>query len=139
VDKDCSDDNPCTIDSCNVGKCIHTPNPDICNDGLTCTDDICVPDSTQPNGYRCQNVFDPSNCGPIASCQEALCAPGRDCAIVSHDDRCPPSTITCLAPVCTNSGCGLRDTCTAADPNCRGCAQCSCLVTANKCVPSCPA
>jgi hypothetical protein len=79
-----------------------------------------------------------SNCPPVASCQQSLCGLGMDCAVVSFDDRCPPSNITCFAPVCNNNGCGFKDTCTPTSNGCEGCSECSCLTTVNRCVKTCP-
>jgi hypothetical protein len=135
--KDCDDGNPCTIDTCVAGECRHQPH-NICNDGLRCTRDVCVPDAVDRTRFTCESIVDPSLCGPVASCQQALCVAGRDCTIVSFDDRCPASDISCLAPHCTNNGCGFRDTCTPSSPGCDGCAQCSCRIAENKCVKSCP-
>jgi hypothetical protein len=133
----CHDENPCTIDSCVGGQCVHSPNTALCNDNLRCTDDICVPDPQDPERFSCNSVVDPSNCGPVPSCVTTLCAVGHDCELVLHDDRCP-SIATCLAPVCTPTGCGLRDLCGSSNPQCNGCADCACNMTLNRCVQSCP-
>lgn len=136
---DCDDGNPCTIDTCIAGVCQHRADNSICNDGLRCTDDVCVPDADDPRGYLCEWIVDLSNCGHVATCQEAQCSVGNDCIVLSFDDRCPQSTVSCLAPKCTSAGCSFQDICSPANPQCNGCAQCSCSLVANKCVPSCPA
>ncbi|MCO4762628.1 MAG: hypothetical protein KC502_14040, partial [Myxococcales bacterium] len=41
TDKDCDDDNPCTVDACDKGACSHAPTPDTatvaCDDNNVCT------------------------------------------------------------------------------------------------------
>src|SRR5262245_48511356 len=128
----CDDDNPCTTDSCFLGECQHQPH-NFCDDGLRCTRDICVQDPTDATRVSCNCAVDLSTCGSVPSCAQAQCGQGKDCTVVFFDDRCPVSPITCLAPVCTANGCGFRDTCGPTSPGCEGCAQCSCLQTANKC------
>ena len=41
VDAQCSDTNPCTVDRCESGACVHLPNDAVCDDGNVCTDDLC--------------------------------------------------------------------------------------------------
>jgi hypothetical protein len=134
----CDDCNACTTDTCALGVCVHTPHT-YCNDGLRCTKDVCVPDTTDLSRFHCDWIVDLSACGPVASCQQFLpCVPGSDCAVVSDSSLCPPSNVTCQTPVCTNNGCGLKDTCVPTSEGCDGCAQCSCQASVNKCVKSCP-
>jgi hypothetical protein len=130
---DCDDGNPCTTDFCDqaTGLCIHTPIN--CDDGLICTDDFCDPATGQ-----CIHRPNTENCGPKQSCQEWLCGPGQDCVLVFHNDQCPSSGATCLAPICTIEGCTFTDTCGPTNPQCLGCADCTCNVTLNRCVPNCP-
>jgi len=145
VPKDCNDCNPCTTDSCQAGECKHQFH-NLCNDDLRCTTDICVPRIQYPSGtpsatdFDCQWNPEPTNCGKLASCQTSECGPGKDCNIISHDSKCPghPQNISCLAPQCTNAGCGFRDTCDVSNKDCAGCGLCSCQITLNKCVKSCP-
>jgi len=145
VPKDCSDCNPCTTDTCIAGECKHEPH-NHCNDNLRCTNDFCVPDmdyttgTPSPSNYHCEWIPDTKNCGTMAPCQRGECGPGRDCNIISDNSLCPghPQNITCLEPLCTNAGCGFRDTCDASNTDCAGCSLCSCQITLNKCVKSCP-
>ena len=140
VPKDCDDGNPCTVNSCFGGICSNTLNTALCNDGLKCTTDTCVPAPGTSLGYVCEYVFEPTNCGKLPACQTPMCGPGQDCAIVYNDDLCPayPNGVTCLVPVCGASGCGYTDTCGPSNPQCNGCADCSCNVAVNECVPTCP-
>jgi hypothetical protein len=145
VPKDCDDHNPCTIDSCFGGVCSNVLDTTLCNDGLKCTTDTCVPQvdaqgNPSPDTYTCKYVFEPSNCGKLASCQTALCSATEDCAVVFNDDLCPPypNGVTCLVPECGAAGCGYRDICGAAVPECGGCADCSCNIALGRCVPTCP-
>jgi len=45
-DEDCADTDPCTVDSCEAGRCEHTPDP-------TCTPIACDADSICDNGDAC--------------------------------------------------------------------------------------
>jgi hypothetical protein len=59
--------------------------------------------------------------------------------LVLHDELCPAMDgVTCLVPQCTAMGCGLRGICDRANPQCNGCADCSCNTAVNRCVPTCP-
>jgi hypothetical protein len=133
--KNCDDLNPCTTDTCSAGRCVHTPH-NFCNDNLRCTTDKCVVDDS--SRFHCTWDFIPSNCAPFSVCQRPQCGFGIDCLIISDDSSCPPSNVTCKAPICTNAGCDLKDTCVPTSVGCDGCAQCSCQVSLNKCVKSCP-
>jgi hypothetical protein len=141
---DCDDHNPCTVDSCFGGVCSNVLSRTICDDGLKCTTDSCVPQTDAqgtplPDTYICKNIFEPTNCGKLPSCQTALCSPTEDCAVVFNDDLCPAFPgVTCLVPECQEAGCGFRDICTADNPACKGCADCSCNIALNKCVSTCP-
>src|SRR5262249_53607762 len=130
----CDDGNLCTVDSCDpVEGCFYTPVS--CDDGLKCTDDFCDPN------IGCTSRVNLANCGPLTSCQTAECGPGRDCRITNNDALCPthPTAPACLLPHCTDTGaCGYQDICGASNPQCGGCAECSCNIVLNKCIKSCP-
>jgi hypothetical protein len=95
--KDCSDNDVCTTDTCNPtdGTCVHTAVPNCCttnaqcNDNNNCTTDACVNNQcvhTPTNqGVRCAG--NPSN--PRRCCNGICCADAGACTAI---------TGTCPAP-----------------------------------------
>jgi hypothetical protein len=88
-------------------------------------------------------LFQPdlTNCGIVPSCKILDCGIYRDCTLkLYNDSQCPPHTQAsfCMKPQCTDNGCQFKDVCGATHPDCNGCADCSCSITLNKCVKSCP-
>jgi formylglycine-generating enzyme required for sulfatase activity len=81
IDADCDDESDCTIDSCEVGKCVYEISSDLeqcatdeaCDDCNPCTVDSCVGESCQhsPTAYPC--------CSTDSDCYD-YCA--TTCAIV---------------------------------------------------------
>jgi hypothetical protein len=70
----CSDDNPCTDDSCDAATgCVLAPNTDPCNDGAGCTEDdvcsggVCAGVSCEDKGLICDN----------AACVAFICGDGQ--------------------------------------------------------------
>jgi formylglycine-generating enzyme required for sulfatase activity len=74
---DCSDGNPCTIDSCaGDDGCTHIANDQICNDGNPCTQDGCDVElgcTHIPIEGPCD---DKDPCTTNDSCVQGLCLPG---------------------------------------------------------------
>jgi len=144
----CNDDNPCTIDFCNNGLCVHPPlqgpccNDDAeCEDGNDCTTDRCIDGDCwygAANGF-CDHDGNPCtrgfcdlgvclNEGPVA----APCPydDGNPCT----NDICNEFATGCVHPpmpgticeddgnVCTNDVCDDAGTCThPARPNGSNC------------------
>ncbi len=107
---DCSDQNPCTMDSCEAASgCVNTPLPGVpcsdgdgctvgdecdgeacvpgatasCDDGLPCTDDTCVPRGE--TSYRCEYEVSAGACFVDERCWSAGdIAPDAPC------DACSP-------------------------------------------------
>ena len=125
---DCSDDQPCTDDSCSSesggAQCIHTPNTNSCDDGNpctgddTCTEGICVGGPACDDGDPCtEDVCDaetgecgysPVPCDDGNSCTEDLCdtaAGGCVFAAKADGESCQGANLclngdTCLDGVC---------------------------------------
>jgi photosystem II stability/assembly factor-like uncharacterized protein len=112
VDADCTDENPCTADACNVG------------------DGSCA-NAAVPNGGACD---DGDACSAASTCQAGTCAavappPVCDDAVVCTDDVCSPLTGSCVAALRANGGlCDDGSTCTTED-------QCGAGVCAGTPVP----
>lgn len=98
----CSDDDPCTVDSCDHETgCMHEPGADgiVCNDGNGCTGgDSC-------RGGQCLGVA--LGCAPPGDCESAgTCNPATgvcdysldEACVTCADDRTAP-TIVCPSPL----------------------------------------
>ena len=91
---DCDDLNPCTVDSCDAGDCLNTPDDDLCNDGNECTADTC-------------DAIDGCSNGPIS---DAPC---------DYDDPCVVES-GCMYGRClplTRKNCEVADPCIAGSCN----------------------
>ena len=125
----CEDDNPCSIDTCDIYiGCVHLPTQSacctglssICDDGNPCTDHACDPDTLEcaystntlncDDGDACttQDLCDDGECGgaPIT------CDDGEPCT----QDFCDASTGCSSAPIsgnpCTDGlACSTGDVC----------------------------
>jgi len=94
VPVDCADDNPCTVDLCDlVAGCVHQPSDAACNDGDPCTADSCGP-------AGCVNTPDPAACDDGDPCTVDSCGPGGcvHTSTGSCDDDDP----------CTSEACALQ-------------------------------
>jgi len=104
----CDDDDPCTIDDCDLYAhlCTHAPMPecckadDECGDGNICTQDIC-----QLGPHVCTHEWIPW-----------CCMVGQDCVPYMTDKD------TCKVPVCVASQCRLlhipQEDCCIVDEDC---------------------
>lgn len=81
----CNDFQPCTIDACEDGVCVHTPDPacctadDQCDDGIDCTADTCnlilhTCMSVRDSSFCCVNGDD---CDDGDACTDDVCAAHR--------------------------------------------------------------
>ena len=92
----CSDDNPCTTDSCGsaTGQCVFLPNSEACADGNACT------------------VGDTCNAGSCVPGNLTVCDDLTFCT----DDACDTSTGACtFTPMQDGVGCDDGDACTKGD------------------------
>ncbi len=149
--KDCSDDNPCTTDSCNAvtGVCMNTANSGPCDDGDPCTgpdtcDQLtgkCVSSASEcpacTTDKDCAAFDDADLCNGTFSCQGGKCGtkPGSviDCSKVvtaaCATAVCVPATGACAEqPSPDGTACTTDDGC-ATPGQCKG----------NVCAPSGPA
>ena len=96
----CSDDNPCTDDSCNpTGGCLFTPNADKCDDQDPCTvDDTC-------QAAACAGFSIPCDCTTDEDCLALedgdICNGTLYCDLTSFPPRCAvdqDTVISCEEP-----------------------------------------
>ena len=114
VGVDCSDDNPCTDDSCDPQTgCVNTNNTNPCDDGNTCTQtDICEAGiCTGSNPVVCtalDQCHDAGVCDPVTGCSDPVSPQGAPC----DDGNACTQTDICEAGICTGSN---PVVCTALD------------------------
>jgi len=132
----CDDQDPCTVDSCDVTGCLHSPAS--CDDGNACTQDSC------DVGVGCMNV--PITCDDNNACTMDSCDAVTGCAYtpISCDDNDACTTDSCYgmvgcmhAPVfcndedpCTIDTCDSISGCASTPMNCddqNACTADSCI------------
>jgi len=96
---DCDDDDPCTVDTCELGRiCAHEPV--VCDDGDACTADACdplrgcvAPARSCDDGDACTT----DGCDPASGCttEPVVCADGDACTT----DGCDPDVGCTFAPI----------------------------------------
>jgi len=95
----CDDQVYCTIDTCDAfdGQCVYEPASERCDDGLDCTEDVCLP------GVGCVNY--PSNymCDDEIACTDDVCN-GIECTNTPNNRNCDDG-IPCTVDICTMEGC----------------------------------
>jgi hypothetical protein len=143
--KNCDDNNPCTIDTCNpqTGQCVHTPKS--CNDNNPCTIDSCDPelgcihvnkncddnnpctvDTCDVSSGQC--VHTPKNCNDNNACTTDTCdVTTGQCVntplVIQNPDLCTIRTCDAVQGiidtprVCNDNNPCTTDTCDPA----RGC------------------
>ena len=96
----CDDGDPCTLDECVDGECVHTPivgccDTDVdCDDGDPCTNDKCV-DGVCEYSDTCGNGICEPSCGETCSnCADCACPPGEVCV----GGICMPTGACCFLP-----------------------------------------
>ena len=141
---DCDDNNPCTVDTCDVlSGCVHTPGPGpcedgnactlgdlcdeaggctpgealVCDDGEPCTEDFCVPESgceISPKSALCE---DGDPCTESDQCSEGVCVAGAQ-VLCDDADVCTDdfceSGIGCATSF-NSAACDDGDACTEGD------------------------
>ena len=122
---DCSDDNPCTIDSCDgAGGCLHEPQTSLCDDGDPCTiGDLC--DGGECAGSVSLDCDDANPCTDD-SCSETGCVHAPNASECDDSNACTESS-ACVAGACAPTApvdCDDGNACTTdtCDPA-SGCAQ----------------
>ena len=140
---DCSDDNPCTADSCTAGQCVHDPldgqpcddgnlctiddicSQDLCggatvncDDGNLCTDDQCLPETGCTHDFNNAACDDDDPCTGADTCVQGSCKGGPpvvcDDKNVCTVDSCVPLEGCLFEPISGNK-CNDADACTTGD------------------------
>ena len=124
---DCADDNPCTLDVCDVvAGCQNLPTPGVCDDGDVCSQgDLCLNGQCQgTETFLCddQNPCSDDSCHPVFGCQYLAnaipCDDGNPCTIFDacDDKACIGGTLAdcddenpCTSDIC-DSGVGCVQT-----------------------------
>jgi hypothetical protein len=78
---DCNDNNPCTVDGCGAGGCVHVAGNDgaACDDGSACTSgDVCA-------AGQCAGVSDLAVCDDGNTCTADACAAAPPSGALSFD------------------------------------------------------
>jgi hypothetical protein len=95
---DCADDDPCTADLCEVGKCVHATLPG-CGDPVAACDDKtpCAKGVCDLSSHTCVPCAVPTDCGAGAwQCVQHACVASTGCV---KEKDCKP-----LGKVCGASG-----------------------------------
>jgi len=121
---ECVDDNPCTDDVCPDGTCVHSPNSDPCEDGDPCTlgdacaGGMCIAGFDAPicdDGLQCTS----DACVPLVGCAytpvEGACDDGDSCTGGDHcvNSQCLPETVIPCddGDQCTKDECDVAGGC----------------------------
>ncbi|TNF24284.1 MAG: hypothetical protein EP329_25160 [Deltaproteobacteria bacterium] len=122
----CDDDDPCTVDSCEAGACVHAPAEDgtVCDDADPCTtDDACV-------AGTCGGVA--ADCDDGDACTVDHCDAGGACV---HDVLTCPEDTACEGGVCTATRCLPCQ----GDADCAEGALCIATTAGLRCLETCDA
>ena len=107
----CTDDNPCTDNSCDpaVG-CLTTVNQALCDDGDICT-----------TGDHCQLgdcIFSGQlPCNDLNSCTDDTCHPESGCQFTPNQTLCEDGNLCTAADTCAGGWCVPGDAVTCSDEN----------------------
>lgn len=109
-DAKCDDDDPCSVDVCDLiaGKCVYTAQP--CDDLDPCTIDSCTPGvgcKHLPNGI-CKKCVISSDCDDGDMCTVDSCMDGACTNVMKVCDDLDPCTVDRCDPA---SGCKAVPTC----------------------------
>ncbi len=108
----CSDDDPCTVDSCDPVKgCLHSAGPDgtACDDGNPCTDDdVCQAGVCQAGAAK--------NCDDQNPCTDDMCGADGECAHAANTASCDDGVFCNGSDSCAAGACSVHagDTCAQA-------------------------
>ncbi len=145
-DEDCSDNNPCTIDTCYMTECVHEILGNCCTDKEPCiTEDPCISGVCWHG--QC-NWLDPipsccyghADCVGFGACAMGVCQPYEaTCSVLVNSICCNTNNDCAVGTVCSNGECAdLPDLsglacqndlqCLSADEACGGiCTRCACM------------
>ncbi|MDQ3034691.1 MAG: hypothetical protein M3Y87_19935 [Myxococcota bacterium] len=109
----------CTVPTCaaDTGACGETPSDVACDDGLACTDDLCVPGAATHDVRGCVDVPVHTRCDDGATCTENVCAPASPradatgCVFPPRDEVCRETAgeMGCGESVCVGRDAAAMD------------------------------
>jgi hypothetical protein len=107
--RNCSDNVPCTTDSCNetAGGCVHSPDDLKCDNGLFC-DGFEYCDLTQ--GCQAGTLYNCPNADGISCTQEFCDEQTQTCQILLNNSACPNGQV-CKATGCADAPCTTNTQC----------------------------
>ncbi|MCO4760633.1 MAG: hypothetical protein KC502_03970 [Myxococcales bacterium] len=117
-DTTCDDDNACTIDACEAGKCSHTKNAAACDDGDACTEnDSCATGTCVGTKKACDdnNTCTTDACDMKTGCSHAPAQTGScdDGDVCTSDDKCTAGKCAGTAKDCDDNNACTADSCAA--------------------------
>ena len=132
---ECDDGNPCSVDQCTAGACVHVPAPGACASGAQCNDkNPCTVDLCDVDSCQCSNTPIPGCCTVAAQCDDdngctldACIAgecrhgpkqPGVPCC--AKDSDCSPPD-SCQVGICNKGGTPTGSCQFSTDPVKPGC------------------
>jgi hypothetical protein len=113
----CDDGDPCTVDTCEAGRCVNTPI--VCDDGNQCTDDRCVEGRCLSEVVVGRPCDDGNGCTRDDACNEAgqcagiaiVCGGNGLCSV----SQCNPESGECEVVPTPGAPCDDGDPCTEND------------------------
>ncbi len=93
----CDDEDPCTVDSCDVEAetCVHVA---LCDDGVDCTEDTCA------NG-NCTFTPDHAACDDANECTDDICSAVTGCGYVDNTAACEDGAFCTDGDFCMEGEC----------------------------------
>ena len=135
----CDDSNPCTVDTCSVGVCVHTSSPA----GTSCSDGNACNGAEKCDGAaRCQ-AGTPVVCAALDQCHAvgicdvatgACSNPAKPNGTVCDDGNACTKTDVCAAGVCGGTAYTCNDGLACTADSCNGDGTCTFAVTAGNCL-----
>jgi cysteine-rich repeat protein len=99
----CSDDDGCTVDTCESSSCDHVQS---CDDGVDCSDDSCGAEN------NCLHDFNDALCNDDNPCTTDICSVGaHGCVSVNNSNTCDDGIACTGNDHCTNAVCAGTSNC----------------------------
>jgi len=135
----CDDGNPCTVDSCSVGACVHTA----ASAGTSCADsELCNGSETCDGAGHCQ-AGTPVTCSPLDQCHvvgacnpaTGLCSnPAKPDGTACNDSNSCTKTDVCTSGACAGTAYTCNDGLSCTADTCNGDGTCTYAPNAGSCV-----
>jgi hypothetical protein len=135
----CDDGNPCTIDACSVGVCVHSSSPA----GTSCADSNACNGAEKCDGAGHCQTGTPVVCAALDQCHvvgvcntaTGLCSnPAKPNGTACNDANPCTKTDVCTAGVCGGTDYTCNDGLDCTADSCNGDGTCTFAVTAGNCL-----